>query len=32
MKIIDGGVNDIRIVGTVAILVMVIICAVGMDW
>lgn len=32
MKIIDGGVNDIRIVGTVALLIMVIICAVGMDW
>lgn len=32
MKIIDGGVNDIRIVGCVALLVMVVICAVGMDW
>ncbi|GAB0086660.1 bumetanide-sensitive sodium-(potassium)-chloride cotransporter [Sergentomyia squamirostris] len=31
-KIIDGGNNDIRIVGVVAILVMVIICSVGMDW
>ncbi|XP_062565625.1 bumetanide-sensitive sodium-(potassium)-chloride cotransporter isoform X2 [Armigeres subalbatus] len=31
-KIIDGGVNDVRIVGTVAIIVMVIICAVGMEW
>lgn len=32
LKIIDGGVNDTRIVGTVAIIVMVVICAVGMDW
>ncbi|XP_052889567.1 bumetanide-sensitive sodium-(potassium)-chloride cotransporter-like [Anopheles moucheti] len=32
VKIIDGGVNDMRIVGTVTILIMVIICAVGMDW
>ncbi|XP_055610809.1 bumetanide-sensitive sodium-(potassium)-chloride cotransporter isoform X2 [Uranotaenia lowii] len=31
-KIIDGGDNDVRIVGTVAIVVMVIICAVGMEW
>lgn len=31
-KIIDGGVNDVRIVGTAAIVVMVIICAVGMEW
>lgn len=31
-KIIDNGVNDTRIVGSVALLVMVIICAVGMDW
>uniref|UniRef100_A0A1L8DDI6 Putative solute carrier family 12 n=2 Tax=Nyssomyia neivai TaxID=330878 RepID=A0A1L8DDI6_9DIPT len=32
LKIVDGGNNDIRIVGVVAVLVMVIICAVGMDW
>ncbi|XP_049284622.1 bumetanide-sensitive sodium-(potassium)-chloride cotransporter-like [Anopheles funestus] len=32
VKIIDGGVNDMRLVGTVTILIMVIICAVGMDW
>ncbi|KAJ1522323.1 hypothetical protein ONE63_002619 [Megalurothrips usitatus] len=32
LKIIDGGNNDIRIVGTVAILVMIVICAVGMEW
>lgn len=31
-KIVDGGVNDVRIVGTIAIIVMVIICAVGMEW
>lgn len=32
LKILDGGVNDIRIVGTIALLIMVIICAVGMEW
>ncbi|CAH0553671.1 unnamed protein product [Brassicogethes aeneus] len=32
LKIIDGGVNDTRIVGTVAIIVMICICAVGMEW
>ncbi|CAH0588109.1 unnamed protein product [Chrysodeixis includens] len=32
VKIIDGGLNDVRIVGAVALLVMCIICAVGMDW
>lgn len=31
-KIIDNDVNDTRIIGSVALLVMVIICAVGMDW
>uniref|UniRef100_A0A2C9GV90 Uncharacterized protein n=1 Tax=Anopheles dirus TaxID=7168 RepID=A0A2C9GV90_9DIPT len=31
-KIVDGGVNDMRIVGTVTIVIMVVICAVGMDW
>lgn len=30
--IIDNGVNDVRIVGAVALVVMCIICAVGMDW
>lgn len=30
IKIIDGGVNDTRIIGTIAILIMIIICAVGM--
>jgi amino acid transporter len=32
LRIIDGDVNDVRIVGTIAILVMCVICAVGMDW
>ncbi|XP_065156250.1 bumetanide-sensitive sodium-(potassium)-chloride cotransporter [Atheta coriaria] len=32
LKIIDNGVNDVRIVGCVALLIMIIICAVGMEW
>lgn len=32
VKIIDGGVNDTRIVGTIALAVMIVICAVGMEW
>ncbi|XP_012274338.1 bumetanide-sensitive sodium-(potassium)-chloride cotransporter isoform X2 [Orussus abietinus] len=32
LKIIDNGVNDVRIVGVVAILVMILICAIGMEW
>lgn len=32
VKIIDNGVNDVRIVGAVALVVMCVICAVGMDW
>lgn len=28
----DGGNNDVRIIGVVALLIMVIVCAVGMDW
>lgn len=32
LKIVDGDVNDVRIVGTISILVMVLICAIGMDW
>ncbi|KDR10319.1 Bumetanide-sensitive sodium-(potassium)-chloride cotransporter, partial [Zootermopsis nevadensis] len=32
LQIVDGDVNDVRIVGTIAILVMCIICAVGMEW
>ena len=30
--IVDGATNDVRIVGTVAVFVMIIICAVGMEW
>ena len=32
LKIIDGGVNDTRIIGLVALVIMIIICAVGMEW
>lgn len=32
LKIIDGAENDTRIIGTIALIVMVLICAVGMDW
>ena len=32
MKILDGGVNDTRIIGTIAILIMIIVCATGMEW
>lgn len=32
IQIVDGGINDTRIVGTIAILIMIIICAVGMEW
>lgn len=32
LKIIDGGNNDIRIVGVVTILVLILICCVGMEW
>ncbi|CAB3385412.1 Hypothetical predicted protein [Cloeon dipterum] len=32
LKIIDGGINDVRIIGMVALVIMIIICAVGMDW
>lgn len=32
LKIVDGDVNDVRIVGTISILIMVLICAIGMDW
>lgn len=31
-KIIDNGQNDIRIVGAIALAVMIVICAVGMEW
>ncbi|XP_011501774.1 PREDICTED: bumetanide-sensitive sodium-(potassium)-chloride cotransporter [Ceratosolen solmsi marchali] len=32
LKIIDNGVQDVRIIGVVAILVMIFICAIGMEW
>lgn len=32
VMIVDGGVNDIRIIGAVALAVMIVICAVGMEW
>lgn len=32
VQIVDGGINDTRIVGTVALAVMILICAVGMEW
>lgn len=32
VKIVDGGDNDVRIIGTISILIMVLICALGMDW
>lgn len=32
LKIVDNGMTDVRIVGTVALLVMCLICAFGMDW
>lgn len=32
LKILDNDVNDIRIVGAIALFVMCLICAFGMDW
>ena len=32
VTLIDGGVNNVRVIGIVSILIMVIICAVGMEW
>lgn len=32
MQIVDGGVNDVRIVGMTALVIMIVICAVGMEW
>ncbi|XP_046144542.1 bumetanide-sensitive sodium-(potassium)-chloride cotransporter isoform X2 [Osmia bicornis bicornis] len=32
LKIIDNGVNDVRIVGVLALIVMIMICAIGMEW
>ncbi|XP_066147289.1 bumetanide-sensitive sodium-(potassium)-chloride cotransporter isoform X2 [Euwallacea fornicatus] len=31
-KIFDGGINDARVIGTAATVVMILICAVGMEW
>lgn len=31
-KIVDNGVNDIRIVGAVTLAVLIVICAIGMEW
>uniref|UniRef100_A0AAR5PV11 Bumetanide-sensitive sodium-(Potassium)-chloride cotransporter n=1 Tax=Dendroctonus ponderosae TaxID=77166 RepID=A0AAR5PV11_DENPD len=31
-KIFDGGINDARVIGTVATIVMIAICAIGMEW
>ncbi|XP_059486359.1 bumetanide-sensitive sodium-(potassium)-chloride cotransporter [Neocloeon triangulifer] len=32
LKIIDGGINDVRLVGMIALVIMIVICAVGMEW
>ncbi|KAF4531135.1 hypothetical protein B566_EDAN019170, partial [Ephemera danica] len=32
IKIIDNSVNDTRIIGTIALVVLIVICAVGMDY
>ncbi|XP_043264398.1 bumetanide-sensitive sodium-(potassium)-chloride cotransporter isoform X2 [Colletes gigas] len=32
LKIIDNGVNDVRIVGIFALIAMIMVCAVGMEW
>lgn len=32
LKIIDNGVSDVRIVGVIALIVMICICSVGMEW
>ncbi|CAH2087505.1 unnamed protein product [Euphydryas editha] len=32
LRIIDNGINDVRIVGTIALFVMCVICAFGMEW
>jgi solute carrier family 12 (sodium/potassium/chloride transporter), member 2 len=29
---IDGGVNNTRVIGTIALIIMIVICAVGMEW
>ncbi len=32
LKIFDNGVNDTRLIGTIALVIMIIVCAVGMEW
>jgi len=32
LKIIDNSANDVRIVGIIALVVMILICAIGMEW
>ncbi|XP_045483258.1 bumetanide-sensitive sodium-(potassium)-chloride cotransporter isoform X2 [Harmonia axyridis] len=32
VTLIDGGVNDTRVVGLIAIIIMIMICAIGMEW
>lgn len=32
VRIVDGGINDTRIVGTIALAIMIVICAIGMEW
>lgn len=32
LKIVDGGLTDVRIVGVIALIIMIVICAVGMEW
>lgn len=32
VKIIDGGVNDVRVVGSVTLVVLFAICLIGMEW
>ncbi|KAI4473223.1 hypothetical protein M0802_016247, partial [Mischocyttarus mexicanus] len=32
LKIIDNGTQDVRIIGTIALIVMILICAIGMEW
>jgi solute carrier family 12 (sodium/potassium/chloride transporter), member 2 len=31
-KIVDNGVNDTRIIGTITLCIMIVVCAVGMEW
>lgn len=32
LKIIDNGIQDVRIIGTIALIVMILICGIGMEW